>query len=136
MPAKKPNRKPNGNPSKPRKITGNAAEEFGGDYFNGDDLLAMRRKLRGKDFEITDLKKIEFEDGHKWVLMTDEFDQGFKINKPSGKRLRVSFGDDMGQWVGRRVEIGVVEYSVGVGADIHPAEDGDTDNDGDDESVD
>ena len=142
MPAKKPKQKP----SKPI-VKGKCSEEFGGEYFTGEELTAMRRKLRNRDFEIVDLKKIEFsadEDGKKdfaWVLFTDAFDAGFKVIRKAGRRLGQAFGDDMGKWIGRKVEIQVVEYGVGVGADIFPVEDGDDsahneDDEGDDDAID
>ena len=84
MPSKKPSRKPDNKQSKP-KVDGDASKEFGGEIFNGESLKAVRRKLRGRDFEIVDLKKITFkgEDGKSddshWYLYTDAFDQGFKV---------------------------------------------------------
>ena len=137
MPSKKPSRKPGGKQSKP-KVDGDASKEFGGEIFNGESLKAIRRKLRGRDFEIVDLKKIKFDgedgkpDDENWYLYTDAFDQGFKVINKAGNRLRQAFGDDMGSWIGRKVEIQVVEYGVGIGPDIHPADD---DNNGDGSDV-
>ena len=145
MPSKKPNRKPRGEQSKP-KIDGDASKEFGGEIFNGENLKAIRRKLRGRDFEIVNLKKIKFDgedgkpDDEHWYLFTDAFDQGFKIINKAGQRLCSAFGNDMGSWIGQKVEIQVVEYAVGVGPDIFPVEDSDDkDGDGpdhDDEAID
>ena len=143
MPAKKPSRKPDKKQSKP-KVEGDASKEFGGEIFNGESLKAIRRKLRGRDFEIVDLKKIKFDgedgkpDDENWYLYTDVFDQGFKVIDKAGNRLRQAFGDDMGSWIGRKVEIQVVEYGVGTGPDIFPVEDSDGDgpDDDDDEAID
>ena len=142
MPAKKPSRKPDSKQTKP-KVEGDASKEFGGEIFNGESLKAIRRKLRGRDFEIVDLKKIKFDgedgksDDENWYLYTDVFDQGFKIIDKAGKRLRHAFGNDMGSWIGRKVEIQVVEYGVGTGPDIFPVEDNDGDGpDDDDEAID
>ncbi len=148
MPSKKPSRKPEGKQSKP-KVDGDASKEFGGEIFNGESLMAIRRKLRGRDFEIVDLKKIKFEaeegkpSDENWYLYTDAFDQGFKLIDKAGNRLRHAFGNKMGSWIGRKVEIQVVEYGVGTGCDIFPVDDsGDDDADHsegdvpDDEAVD
>ena len=76
-------------------------------------------------------------------LYTDAFDQGFKVIDKAGNRLRHAFGNKMGSWIGRKVEIQVVEYGVGTGCDIFPVDDsGDDDADHsegdipDDEAVD
>ena len=128
MPSKKPSRKPEDKQSKP-KVSGDAAEEFGGEIFNGEGLMAIRRQLRGRDFEIVDLKKITFAgdddkpDATNWYLFTDAFDQGFKITKKSGRRILLAYGTKMGSWIGRKVEIQIVEYGVGTGPDIYPVED-------------
>ena len=128
MPAKKPSRKPETKPAK-SEVSADASAEFGGETFNSEGLLSIRRKLRGRDFEIVDLKKIKFpgEDGkpdsENWYLFTDALDQGFKIIKKSGRRLLAAFGKKMESWIGQKVEIQLVDYgSLGTGADIYPAE--------------
>lgn len=96
-------------------------------YYKGEALKDMRRKLNGREFEISAMKRVEPPEGNPyWLLHVSELELAFKCNKPSGLALAEVLGDDIQSWVGNFVTIGVQRYHIDgkttYGAMITPVE--------------
>lgn len=97
----RPPKKSAGKKPTPRKKGPFASEEFASssNYFKGVDIR--------KPFEATiaELKKEKFDDGDKWVVHLEDQDKSIVLNKLNGAALAEDLGDQMNNWVGRRIRI-------------------------------
>lgn len=120
------------NKRRPKKPNYSAQEEFAPkcEYYRGDDIKEMRRKLKGTTFTIASMNKHEFDSGdYAWLMGTEELDKSFKVNDKNGRNLAEEFGDDIDSWVGGCLTITATEYGTGWGVLMDPL----TGDEGDDE---